>query len=403
MIQKKSLSPLAFSALVAVALRYVSEYLRLLGARAWLVGLFGSAALALPFVVPTIRTNVRDVVDSRPSLVLGSLSVGGGLLWLSAPYFGAISLGQRNFGPWVWVLVGLLFLCLPRLETGGLVESIHAPGDPTERGWSGAKRRVVLIGAVGIAVGLFAGAPDFLPGYQVLVALAATLGVVATVVSGLRDESGGSEGRFRTFTDPPSISDVRSALHDVPPRLRSVLIGDALVQFAVGMVAYFLVVAVVHHHRLHADLLVVEFPPEATFGLLLAVETAVALFGTPVTTWLAETTSAKTVVAGGLLSVSLVPLSVINVPRFGVAFVSFAFLGGYLACRPTRERLVGTVARTHDLFDTYRVARRGAVVPAPLLGGMLYGFNPEFAFGFASCVGLLGCWEFLHSIRGAGA
>ncbi len=388
---------LGFTLLAAVAMRYVPEYLRLLGARAWLVGLFGSVVLALPLVARRVRNRVCDATR-RPNLALGLLATAGLVLWLSAPYFGAFSLVVVAFEPWVWVLAGLPLVLLWRPTIDGfdgllvLLRRTHRR-DPSS--WSAAKRRAKLLTAVGVAVGLFAGAPDFLSGFQVLLALAGSVALTAAVSAGIRD-------RCADYGHPspplPSRSTIRAALRDRPPTVRSLLLGDALVQFAVGMVAFFFVIVVVHHHRLTVNAPLVRFGPDAVFALLLVVETLVAAGGSIFAVRLADELDSKTVVAGGLLATSLVPLLFVTTPSVALAVVLFGCLGGFLAIRPAREALLAEHV-SREVFEAYRVARRMAVVPAPLVGGLLYGFSPQFAFGLATCVGLLGCWEFLRFVR----
>ncbi|WP_227354534.1 hypothetical protein [Haladaptatus salinisoli] len=403
MTGRTSAFTVGFGALVAVALRYVPEYLRLLGARAWLVGLFGSAALGLSLVAPAVRRDVERAVGRRTTLVVGAVATGGLVLWLSAPFLGAFSAIVVAFEPWVWVLAGLPFLWLWRTDSSAFLSRLRRTNSFETDG--GTNRRAPFLAALAVAGGLFVGAPDFLAGYQVLLALAASAGLTAAVAAEIRavdDADESAAERSDGGSDPPDVpsaSRARAALRELSSTNRSLLLGDVLVRFAVGMVAYFLVIVVVHHLRLEATAFGVRFQPEATFALLLAVETATAMAGGPLATRLAAEVSAKGVAVAGVLVAALVPLLVATAESVAVAVALFACLGGSLTTRPVRERLLAEATRSNGVSDAYLVARRAAVVPAPLVGGLLYGFGAELAFGLATCVGLLGCREFLRFVR----
>ncbi|RBI60649.1 hypothetical protein DMJ13_16895 [halophilic archaeon] len=411
LVRRPALAALGAHLLVGVAGRYVAEYLRILGARAWLVGLYGSVAVAATLAVPAARRRLRTVVGRHERVAAALFAAGGLALWLAAPYLGSVSLVVLALEPWTWVLLGLLALCpwrpadalgplapLPRRATAT---------DAGRRARSATGRRVGLLGAVGVAAGLFVGALDFLAAYQVLVALAAAAVLTAAVTVGVFDAPDESHDRpdVRQVRPRPSLARARERLRNVSPAARSLLVGDALVRFAVGMVAVFLVVVAVHSRRVTATVLGVRLQPEATFALLLGVETLVALLGALPAARLvrrgaADAGSAARAIAGsGLLAAALFPLLFVTVPAvLGALAALFGALGWYLAARPARAALLA--ARTDPAsFDAYRVGRRVAVAPAPLVGGLLYGVAPELAFGLASCVGLLGCWEYLRFAR----
>jgi hypothetical protein len=404
-----ALAALGAHLFVVVAGRYVADYLRILGARAWLIGLYGSVAIVAPLGVVAARRRIGPVDSRRERVVTASLAAAGLGLWLAAPYLGGISLVVVTFEPWLWVLVGLLALCSWRLPAApGPVAPLPRRGTATDaagRVRSTTARRLGFLGALGVAVGLFVGAPDFLAGYQVLLALSAAAVLTAAVTVGAFDAPASTRYRPTSGRSRPSLARTRERLRDASPSVRSLLVGDALVRFAVGMVAVFLVVVAVHSRRVAATTLGVRLQPDATFGLLLGVESLVALGGALLVARLDRSDggdagpTARWVAGSGLLSVALFPLLFVTVPAALGAFVLlFGALGWHLATRPTRAALIAA-RTTPATFDAYRFGRRIAVAPAPLVGGLLYGVAPELAFGLASCVGLLGCWEYLRFVR----
>lgn len=398
--------------LVGVAGRYIAEYLRILGARAWLVGLYGSVAVVATLAAPAARKWLQTVVGRHKWVAAALLATGGLSLWLAAPYLGSVSLVVLALEPWTWVLIGLLALCSWR-PAGALGPLAPLPRrttatDAGECARSVTVRRVGLLGAVGVAASLFVGAPDFLAAYQVLIALAAAAVLTAAVTIGVFDvetDMACDQSDVRQMRPCPSLARTRERLRNVPPAARSLLVGDALVRFAVGMAAVFFVIVAVHSRRFMVTVLGFQLQPATTFALLLGVETLVALVGALPAVRLAQRddtdagSTAQAVAGSGLLAAALFPLFFVTVPAaLSVLAVLFGALGWYFAVRPAQAALLAS-RTSSTTFDAYRVGRRVAVAPAPLVGGLLYGISPELAFGLASCVGLLGCWEYLRFVR----
>jgi MFS family permease len=391
----------AFSLAFQMTSRYVPEYLRVLGAGAGVIGLYGSVGNLISALYPYPGGAVSDRVGSRLSLTLfGVVTTVGFGVWYLAPLVGDVALGTLVVPGWSLVFLGL-FLTQAWKSFGlgatfAVVKQSVAP-EHLASGFASTEtfRRVGFLVGPLLAAALLATTVGFTGGFQRILLVAVAFGAVATVAQHfLYDASEDSIGK--AFE---GLEGIRADLLGMPATLRPLLVADTLVRFANGMVYVFFVIVV-------TDFLSVGFRgfgfslrPDAFFGVLLGVEMVVALLSMAPVAKLAERTGLKPVVALGFAVYAVFPVLLIAAPADQWVLVAlFAFSGLRFAGLPAHKALiVGPAERDAGgrVTGTYYLVRNAVVIPSAAAGGLLYAMDPTVAFGVASVVGLVGVGYFL--------
>jgi MFS family permease len=414
-----SLAMFAFSLGFQMTTRFLPEYLRVLGASGFVIGLFGTVGNLISAIYPYPGGAISDRIGSRYALtVFGAASTLGFLLWAVAPSVGAITVGSVTVPAWTWVFVGLLLAQAWKSfglgATFAIVKQSVAP-ERLARGFASTetfRRSAFLVGPV-LAAGLLALQPEFTEGFRSVLIVAVGFGVVATVLQHwLYDASGDSLGD--SFE---GLSQLRADLQSLPSTLRPLLVGDTLVRFANGMVYVFFIIVVTDFLDVGLALSLpvvgsVDLAPATFFGLLLGVEMIVALLVMAPAAALAERVGLKLVVATGFAVYAIFPILLISAPaNAAVLAVLFAFSGLRFAGLPAHKALIvgpaeadagGRVTGAYYLLRNLIVIPSGALggalyggVPNPFSGGQLVAGNPTLAFAVATVIGLAGTGYFL--------
>ena len=408
----------AFSLGFQMTSRYVPRYMSTLGAGAVAIGLFGTASNLVSAVYPYPGGALSDRIGSRRALTLfGLASTVGFLVWLFADLFGTVVVppvgttlevaGRSVVVGWlepaavpVGVFLGLLFAqAWKSLGLGATFAVVKQAVEPEELATGFAstetfRRTAFLLGPL-LAAGVLS-VFAFETGFRVVLAVAAAVGFVATVVQHeLYEPSGDSVGK--------SFAGVRSVVADLrgmPDELRPLLLGDTLVRFANGMVYVFFVIVVTEFLAVGVDLPVAgSLSPDAYFGVLLALEMLVALLVMVPVSRLSRRVGLKPVVALGFAVYAVFPVLLISAPAdAGVLALLFAFSGLRFAGLPAHKALVvGPAERGAGgrVTGSYYLVRNVVVVPSAAVGGAIYAASPETAFTVATAIGLLGVALFL--------
>lgn len=413
-----SVAMFAFSLGFQMTTRYVPEYLAVLGASGFVIGLFGTLRNVLEAAYPYPGGAFSDHVGSRYALTLfGALSTLGFLVWIAAPALGTVAVGGATLEPWVWIFVGLVLAqAWKSLGLGATFAVVRQSVPPSRlaRGFASTevfRRSAFLLGPL-VAAGVLYVSTDFVAGFQAVLAIALLVGVVATVVQHRRYQPG-ADTVGKQFAGVRQLAD---DLRDLPPELRPLLVADTLVRFGNGMVYVFFVIVVTRF--LAADLRVgpVHLEPAVFFGVLLAVEMVVALVTMPPAARLADSVGLKPVVGLGFLVYAVFPVLLIGVPRDAPATAAllvalFAFSGLRFAGLPAHKALiVGPTERDAGgrVAGAYYLVRNVVVIPSAAVGGAIYGGvanpltgaqvlegSPTLAFTLATIVGLAGTGYFL--------
>ncbi len=395
-----SLAMFAFSLGFQMTNRFVPEYLVFLGATGFVVGVFATLGNVIGAVYPYYGGVISDGVGSRFALtVFGFLSSIGFAIWLAAYYIDPIDLGALILEPWVWIFVGLLFAqCWKSFGIGGHYAIVKQSVDPGRlaRGFASTetfRRSAFLIAPLIVAVLV---ADALIPGFLWVLAIAIFFALAGTIAQHrLYDASQDTVGKeFQGYRQ--IVRDLRA----LPEPLRPLLVADTFVRFANGMVYAFFVLVITQVMEIGLTLTLpavgtVDLAPAAFFGVLLAIEMAVALVTMAPTAVIAERVGLKPVVTAGFLVYAIFPVLLIFSPEnVWVLAILFAFSGLRFAGLPAHKALiVGPAERGVGgrVTGSYYLVRGAIVIPSGLIGGALWDFvSPDVAFALASAIGMVG-------------
>jgi MFS family permease len=400
--------------------QYMAEYLFVLGAGPVVVGLFGSLGNLISAVYPYPGGIISDRIGSRRALTLfGLLSAVGFAVWAAGGAFGLFVVPAFAFGPVsvpelafpVGIFLGLFLVqCWKSFGLGATFAVVKQSVEP-ERLATGfaatetVRRLAFLLGPllVTAALAVF----TFEVGFRVVLAGAAVVALLGTLAQHLLYDA--SEDTIGKSTE--GLATVVSDLRAMPEQLPPLLVGDTLVRFANGMVYVFFVVVVSDYLGVGVTLPLVGYlSPEAFFGVLLAVEMAVALLSMVPVSRLTSRVGLKPVVAIGFAVYAVFPVLLVSAPADAVTVGSltvppsavlvalFAFSGLRFAGLPAHKALiVGPAERDTGgrVTGSYYLVRNVVTVPSAAVGGVLYAVSPVVAFTTASAIGGGGVLLFL--------
>ncbi|MFT4946496.1 MAG: MFS family permease, partial [Natronomonas sp.] len=311
-----SIAMFAFSLSFQMTNRYIPQYMEVLGASSFAIGLFGTAGNIVGAAYPYPGGRLSDRIGSRLALTLfGLCSTAGFLVWLVAPNLGTMSVLGATIEPWFWIFIGL-FLAQAWKSFGlGATFAIvkqSVPPSRLARGFASTevfRRTAFLIGPL-LAAGVLTVIVDFAVGFQVILAVAVVFALLATTTQHyLYEPQDTSIGK--SFE---GIEEIVADLRALPSEMRPLLVADTLVRFGNGMVYVFFVIVVTDFLRVGLDIGGLSLSPEAFFGVLLAVEMLIALISMPLAAKLAESVGLKPVVALGFSVYALFPILLISAP-----------------------------------------------------------------------------------------
>ncbi|POG56086.1 MFS transporter [Haloferax marisrubri] len=399
-----SVAMFAFSLSFQMTGRYVPEYLRVLGAGATVVGLYGSVGNLIGALYPYPGGALSDRLGSRLSLTLfGTVSSAGFLFWFVAPQVPEVTLAGVSLEPWLWIFVGLFLTQAWKSFGLGATFAIVKQSVPPGRlamGFASTEifRRIGFLLGPLIAAALLAATATFVEGFRYVLIVAAVFGIVATVAQHVLYDAGG-DSLGKSFE---GLAQLRDDLRSLPETLRPLLVADTLIRFANGMVYVFFVIVVTEFLQVGFTGFGVSLRPDAFFGVLLGVEMVVALLTKLPVSKLAERTGLKPVVGLGFAVYAIFPVLLIFAPANQWVVVGlFAFSGLRFAGLPAHKALiVGPAERNAGgrVTGAYYLLRNTIVIPSAALGGWLYARDPTLAFSVASLVGVVGVVYF--ALRG---
>ncbi|WP_408959287.1 transporter [Natrinema sp. 74] len=423
--------------LIRLTERYLPEFLAALGYGPIVVGSLATlglgvavAAFERPFGTADGDTATELEVQSTVAAVLATTLAAIGLFaWAGAPTLDAL-LGTP-LSALGWLALGVILL-------GGW----HA-GGPARRLWPGetraatprsraaafeadetddrSPRRVavpdrrtrIVVGAIGVAAAAVvataavASADAVGAGFALLAAAGAAAALVGAIALGtVRDRPPllgdwpPSHGRSDDAT--PTLTVVRDAVSRLPDRRRWAVIGDALVRVSIAGIVPYLILLIAEYRSIGLAVGGLSLSPAAAFGLFVLAEAGGAVLGAVASPALISRIDRRHLLALGLTGVSLLPMALVAAPaRAAVIAALFGALGCRTAIDPIRPT-VGTSARAAPVPGTelpaeVRTAVRAAIVPAPLIGGVLYAIDPVVAVTAATTVGLLGVRELVRA------
>jgi MFS family permease len=408
-----SVAMFAFSLGFQMTSRYVPQYMNVLGASAFVIGTFGTVGNIIGAAYPYPGGVLSDRIGSRLSLTLfGLVSSLGFLVWLVAPALGTVAVGPVTIEPWFWIFVGLFFAQAWKSFGLGATYAIvkqSVPPSRLARGFASTEvfRRTAFLFGPLLAAGVLYLFADFRTGFQVVLAVAVVFAVLATTAQQYLYEPADT-----AIGDSfEGIAAIREDLRNLPAEMRPLLVGDTLVRFGNGMVYVFFVIVVTDFLEVGLELGAITLSPEVFFGVLLAIEMAVALVSMPVAAKLAERVGLKPVVGFGFSVYATFPILLILAPgNPAVVAALFAYSGLRFAGLPAHKALiVGPAQRDTGgrVAGSYYLLRNAVVIPSAAIGGAIYGGfslplvglsfegSEVLAFALSTLVGSAGTGYFL--------
>ncbi|QRV15727.1 transporter [Haloterrigena salifodinae] len=432
--------------LIRLAERYLPEFVVAIGSGPIVAGALVSLGLGVAVAASRRSSDAdagptSDLAPAAAAVASVLVAAVGLLAWAGAPTLDAL-LGTP-LSALGWLAVGIVLL--QAWHVHGPVRDLwptdtRASAPPSSavparnetsirRGAVDRRRTWIVVGALGLAAAAVfaaaavANAGGVRAGFAIVTATGAAVTLVGAVALGSAGErtstlagrvlgDGLAEGnrdsesetyRDETTTAAPADAEsplgaVSSAASRLPDRRRWAVVGDALVRVALAGSWPFLILLVVEYRSIGLSVGGLSLAPAAVFGLFVLAEAAGAVVGAVAAPALASQLDQRAVLAVGLAVVSLLPMGLVAAPsNAGIVAVLFALLGCRTAIEPLRPT-VGESARVAPvpgprLPDAVGTAVQAAVVPAPLIGGLLYAVDPIFAFTIATTVGLLGVRE----------
>ncbi len=358
---------------------YVPAYLTALGASGLAVGLYGSLKDLLDSLYQYPGGWLADRVGRRIALVtFTATAMAGYALYAIAPAWPAVFAGL--FGVMAW-------------KAGAFPTTFAVIGDslpPGRRGLAfsvqsilvrvprvvGAPLGGLLIAGLGILLGI-------------RVALVITL-VLASVVLGV--QYFGYQSDRRGPIRSPS-GNLRAVLSSMPASLVRLLTADCLVRIGEGIATSFIVLFVLQTRHVSPE----------TYGLLYAAQQAVAIASYLPGGRVADRSGRRSIVALTFLFFAAFPMAVRLAPNEAALVGAFVIGGLKEIGEPARKALIVDLVPDNQrarMVGLYYAMRNGLVVPAGLIGGLLWQRAPHLPLEAGCLVSAVGAIVFLATTRG---
>jgi len=359
---------------------YVPAYLTALGASGLAVGLFGSLKDLLDSAYQYPGGWLADRVGRRIALMaFTATAIAGYAVYAIAPSWPVVFAGL--FGVMAW-------------KAGAFPTTFAVIGDalpPGKRGVAFSVQSILVrvprvlgapIGGLLIAgLGLVAG---------IKMALLVTLALAVVVLAG--QYFGFQEDRAARPMSPGG--NLRAVFSSMPPPLVRLLAADCLVRIGEGIATSFIVLFVLQTRHTSPE----------TYGLLYATQQAVAIASYLPGGKFADLTGRRPIVALTFVFFAAFPMAVRLAPG-GAALIGAFVIGGLKEIgEPARKALIVDLApdeRRARTVGVYYTIRNFLVVPAGLVGGLLWQRSPYLPLEVACVVSSVGVVVFLATTRGS--
>ena len=383
MLRNRNVSVLALS-LFGLALgeelwlAYMPAYLTALGASGLIVGLYGSTRDLLDSLYQYPGGRLADHFGRRRALMtFTALAMTGYLLYAMA----------RS---WVFVVAGLFGVMA--WKSAAFPTTFAVIGDALPR-----NRRAVAfsIQSILIRVPRVIGAPL---GGVAIVTLGTLAGIRLTLVVTLLLASAVLAVQYLGFRDEPrraassEHSTTTGLLRTMTGDLRRLLVADCLVRIGEGIATSFIVLFVTQTRGFTA----------AEYGVFYAVQQTVSILSYLPGGRMADVAGRQPVVALTFAFFAAFPLAVRAAGSYYAMLAAFVVGGLKEVGEPARKSLIVDLApddRRATTIGAYYSVRNGLVVPAGLLGGLLWQRAPHLPLEAAFAVSAVGAIVFLVTAR----
>jgi MFS family permease len=358
---------------------YVPVYLTALGASGVVVGLFGSLKDLLDGIYQYPGGWLADRIGRRRALLLfTAVAMAGYIVYAVATTWPAVFVGL--FGVMAW-------------KAGAFPTTFAIIGDSLPR-----ERRAVAFGVQSVLVrvprvvgapigGLLIASLGAIAGIRVAVIVTVALAIVVLAVQ----RYGFLEPAHLRSTE--DSSNVRSLYGALPAPMKRLLLADCIVRIGDGIATSFIVLFVTMN---------LHYSP-SDYGVLYAVQQAVAILLYVPAGRLADFTGRRPLVMLTFVFFAAFPLSVRMASTFPALLAAFVIGGLKEFGEPARKSLIVDLAPDHlrgRAVGVYYGIRNLLVVPAGLIGGLLWQRSPAWPLEAAAVVAAIGTAAFALSSHG---
>jgi len=357
---------------------YMPAYLTALGAGGVAVGLFGSSKDLLDSLYQYPGGWLADRIGRRRALLIfTTLAMAGYATYAAAQSWPVVCVGL--FGVMAW-------------KAGAFPTTFAVIGDSLPR-----ERRALAFGVQSVLIriprvigapvgGLLIASLGLVAGIRTSLVVTLMLACVVLAVQhyGYRDDGAGN--------GPQASESRRALLSNLPSGLLRLLTADCLVRIGEGIAASFIILFVTETRHFSA----------AEYGLLYATQQAVAIAFYLPGGRIADRAGRGPIVALTFLFFAAFPLAVRLATSYP-ALVGAFFVGGLKEIgEPARKSLIVDLAlddRRARTVGVYYTIRNFLVVPAGLIGGILWQRAPHLPLETAFVVSAIGAVVFVVTSR----
>ena len=357
---------------------YIPAYLTALGASGLIVGLFGSCKDLLDSIYQYPGGWLADRIGRRRALLFFTAAAMAGY----ACYAMARS--------WPFVFVGLLGVMAWKSGAFPLTFAVIGDSLPRERRATAFSVQSILVRVprvIGAPIGgLLIATLGIIAGIRgaLLVTLLLALGVLGVQRYGYREDQDAAR--------PADSAGMRALFTRMPGSLKQLLVADCLVRIGEGIATSFIILFVTQTRNFSA----------VEYGTLYAVQQAVAIAFYLPGGRLADVTGRGPLVALTFVFFAAFPLAVRLATGFPTLLAAFCIGGLKELGEPARKSLIVDLAPDHQRARTvgvYYGIRNLLVVPAGVVGGLLWQSSPTLPLEVSFVVGAIGTAMFMLSSR----
>jgi MFS family permease len=352
-------------------LAYMPAYLTALGASGVIVGLYGSSRDLLDSLYQYPGGWLADRYGRRRALMLfTAIATGGYAVCAAASTWPVVLLGVVGVMAW---------------KAGAFPTTFAVIGDAVPRNRRSAAFAVqsvlvrlprVISAPIG---GLLIASLGILFGIRLCLGVTVLIGVAVLLA------------QHRFFLESPpgrSVAPATGRLRTLSPELRRLLFAECLVRIGEGIAASFIVLYVTQVRQI----------PVFDYGVLYALQQTIAIALYLPAGRLADLTGRRPLVALTFFFFAAFPLAVRLAGNYPALLVAFVIGGLKEFGEPARKSMIVDLApddRRASAVGSYYAVRNLLVVPAGLLGGLLWQQSPELPLLTAFGVSSLGLAMFL--------
>jgi MFS family permease len=354
--------------------KFLPKYLETLGASTPIIGLFGTTADLFDACYQYPGGFVADRFGRRQAfLIFLTLASLGYLVYLLAP-------------SWPFLFAGLALAMAWQSMASPAIFAVIGDSLPRERRAMGFTLQSILkrvpIVIAPVVGGALIASRGLVKGIHL--GLLMTLALAAlTIVLVLK---------LRTPEHPPHSINIQGVWRSFHVVLKRLLISDIIVRTCEGMTGVLAILYVTNVHGVSV----------AAYGTLIAIQMISSILVYIPAGRLADRIGRKPFVILTFLSFALFPVAIVFASNFGWLIVAYVIGGLREIGEPSRKAMIVDLA--HDTIRArsvglYYLVRSFSIIPAGVIGGLLWNIAPQVPFVTAGVIGLAGTLVFIMTVE----